>query len=340
MILPFLPVLVRAAGLATLLLLAACGRTPVLGPVAGAGERIELADVPFFPQDAYQCGPAALATVLRQAGVAIDPEQLVAAVYLPDRKGSLQVELAAAARRHGRVPYPIDPDLAGLLEALRAGRPVLVLQNLGIRDWPLWHFAVVIGFDARREEFILRSGTTRRETTAAARFLRTWELGGNWGLVMLAPGELLPDTDRDRYLRAVTDMEGIAPPEALREAFAAALARWPDDPWALVGLGNAWYGAGDARAAEAVFRDLLTRDPQQLVARNNLAQILGERGCRMAALALLDPTLANLPADARAQEQLAATRAEILAAPAAPEPGDCPGTAGATGSASSTAGGQ
>lgn len=322
MIARLIAVLARAAGFATLLLLAACGRTPVLGPVA-AGERIELADVPFYPQDAYQCGPAALATVLRESGVAIDPEQLVAAVYLPDRKGSLQIELAAAARRHGRVPYSIDPDMAGLLNALRAGRPVLVLQNLGIRDWPLWHFAVVIGFDARREEFILRSGTTRRETTAAARFLRTWELGGNWGLVLLAPGELLPDTDRERYLRAVTDMEGVAPPAVLRESFAAALARWPDDPWALVGLGNAQYNAGDARAAEAVFRQVLARDPDHLVARNNLAQILSERGCRAAALALLDPALAQLPADAREREQLAATRAEILAAPAALDPGNC-----------------
>ncbi|MGD9984266.1 MAG: PA2778 family cysteine peptidase, partial [Porticoccaceae bacterium] len=173
--------LVRVAGFAAVLLLAACARIPVLGPAAGDGARIELAQVPFYPQSAYQCGPAALATVLGQAGVVVDPEQLVAAVYLPERKGSLQVELVAAARRYGRVPYPINPDLAGLLDTLRAGHPVLVLQNLAIERWPLWHFAVVIGFDAQRDEFILRSGTTRREVSSATSFLRTWQRAGNWG---------------------------------------------------------------------------------------------------------------------------------------------------------------
>ncbi len=315
--------LVRVAGFAAVLLLAACGRTPVLGPAAGDGTRIELDRVPFYPQSAYQCGPAALATVLGQAGVVVDPEQLVAAVYLPERKGSLQVELVAAARRYGRVPYPINPDLAGLLDTVRAGHPVLVLQNLAIERWPLWHFAVVIGFDAQRDEFILRSGTTRREISSATSFLRTWQRAGNWGLVVLPPGQLPPAADRERYLRAVTDMEGVAPPEALREAFAAALTRWPDDPWALVGLGNAHYGAGDARAAEAAFRAVLATDPAHLVARNNLAQLLGERGCRAAALAILDVGLAQWPPAAREREQLAATRAELLAAAPVPEPGDC-----------------
>lgn len=324
MIARFLAALIRAAGFAAVLLPAACARTPVLGPAAGDGTRIELAQVPFYPQSAYQCGPAALATVLRQAGVVVDPEQLVDAVYLPDKKGSLQVELMATARRYGRVPYPINPDLAGLLDTLRAGHPVLVLQNLGIEHWPLWHFAVVIGFDAKRDEFILRSGTTRREVSSAARFLRTWKLAGNWGLVILPPGDLPPAVERERYLRAVTDMEGVASPEALREAFTAALVRWPDDPWALVGLGNAYYGAGNARAAEAVFRDLLARDPTHIVARNNFAQLLSERGCRAAALDILDVGLAQLPPVAREREQLAATRAEILAAATVPEPGDCP----------------
>ncbi|MGE3296608.1 MAG: PA2778 family cysteine peptidase [Porticoccaceae bacterium] len=316
--------LVRVAGCAALLLLAACARTPVLDPVAGGAARIELDQVPFFPQSDYQCGPAALATVLGAVGVVADPEQLVAAVYLPERKGSLQVELVAAARRYGRVPYPIDPDLAGLLDTVRAGHPVLVLQNLGVERWPLWHFAVVIGFDAKRDEFILRSGTTRREVSSATRFLRTWQRAGNWGLVVLPPGELPPDADRERYLRAVTDMEGVAPPEALRAAFAAALTRWPDDSWALVGLGNAHYGAGDARAAEAVFRAVLAQDPAHPVARNNLAQLLGERGCRAVALDILDLGLAQLPSAAREREQLAATRAELLASAPVPEPGDCP----------------
>jgi hypothetical protein len=39
-------------------------------------ERTELAATPFFPQELYQCGPAALATALARAGVKTSPEVL------------------------------------------------------------------------------------------------------------------------------------------------------------------------------------------------------------------------------------------------------------------------
>src|ERR1051325_3239401 len=72
---------------------------------------VELKDVPFFPQTEYQCGPAALATVLNTYGVKVTPEDLVPEVYLPARKGSLQIEMLAAARRHGLVAYQLAPSL-------------------------------------------------------------------------------------------------------------------------------------------------------------------------------------------------------------------------------------
>ena len=60
--------------------------------------RVELESTPFFPQSDYQCGPAALATVLAADGVDVTADQLVSEVYLPGRRGSLQVELIAATR--------------------------------------------------------------------------------------------------------------------------------------------------------------------------------------------------------------------------------------------------
>ena len=100
----------------------------------GIPEKTELREVPFFPQEEYQCGPAALATVLSASGSRVAPEDLVAQVYLPERKGSLQVEMLAAARRHGRVSYQLAPRLEDLLRELAAGNPVIVLQNLGVSD--------------------------------------------------------------------------------------------------------------------------------------------------------------------------------------------------------------
>ena len=143
----------------------------------GAPSRIELDSVPFFPQSRYQCGPAALATVLVASGRPATPAELVDEVYLPARRGSLQLELQAATRQRGRIAYQIKPTLESLVAELTAGRPVLVLLNLGLGRWPIWHYAVVVGFDAERERFILRSGTTRRKEMRASRFAGAWRRG-------------------------------------------------------------------------------------------------------------------------------------------------------------------
>ncbi|MCO4757980.1 MAG: hypothetical protein KC477_08145, partial [Oceanospirillaceae bacterium] len=66
---------------------------------------VELKDTPFFPQTKYHCGPAALATLLSATGVDTVPDELTPHVYLPERKGSLQVDLVATTRRFQRLPY-------------------------------------------------------------------------------------------------------------------------------------------------------------------------------------------------------------------------------------------
>ena len=123
---------------------------------------IELEETPFFSQTRYQCGPAALATTLVASGANAELDELVDAVYLPGRQGSLQLEMLAATRSAGRLPYVVNKTLSALLEELDAGRPVIVLQNLGVRVIPRWHYAVVVGIDAGRDRVILRSGTERR----------------------------------------------------------------------------------------------------------------------------------------------------------------------------------
>ncbi|MFT3858674.1 MAG: hypothetical protein QM742_14630 [Aquabacterium sp.] len=64
--------------------------------------RVALSATPFFPQTALQCGPAALATVMGASGLDVSPEALIPQVFVPGRGGSLQIEMLAAARRHGR----------------------------------------------------------------------------------------------------------------------------------------------------------------------------------------------------------------------------------------------
>src|SRR5699024_5111248 len=132
-----------AGGLALLaaLLLAGCaGNPPQLADYLAPDDTapVVLRDVPFHAQEAYQCGPAALAMWLGPTGIDVAPATLKPKVWIPELKGSLQAEMVATARRYKRVPYIIEPDLPALLAELRGDHPVLVLLNLGWNIYPIW----------------------------------------------------------------------------------------------------------------------------------------------------------------------------------------------------------
>ncbi len=266
-----------------LLALAGCAAPPQTArllqePPRDLPPAVELAAAPFFPQEDYQCGPAALATVLGASGLDIDPEALVPQVYLPARRGSLQLELVAAARRHGRLAYVLGPDLEELLRQVAAGHPVLVLQNLGTDWYPVWHFAVVVGYDLARGEVVLRSGRRPRHRVGLALFERTWGRGGHFALLVVRPGDWAPAFRPGAYARAVVALEAAGRWEAARAAYAAGLRRWPGSVVLGMGLGNTLHALGRREAAAAAFRALLQRRPDYAPAHNNLAQVLLELG--------------------------------------------------------------
>ena len=250
----------------------------LLASAAAFPQPIELDDVPFFPQEDYQCGPAALATVLGHSGVVVTPEQLTPQVYVPERQGSFQVELLAAARRHERVPYILAPQLESLAAELTSGNPVLVLQNLGLALAPTWHYAVVVGLDLARGEIVLRSGRNRRHALALATFEHTWRRGDYWAVVVLPPQQLPFTALELPYLESVLALEQTGRLETAALAYASAARRWPQSLPALMGLGNARHALGDLVEAEQAFRRAVKFHPAAAVAHNNLAQTLADQG--------------------------------------------------------------
>ncbi|MFZ5724066.1 MAG: PA2778 family cysteine peptidase [Pseudomonadota bacterium] len=303
-------------------LLTGCAAHPERHLLRTAGPAVELAHVPFFAQEDFQCGPAALATVLRADRVDVTPEQLVPQVYVPERRGSLQAELIAAARRHGRVPYVLPPSLAPVLGELRAGRPVLVLQNSGLQSLPAWHYAVLVGFDPERETFLLRSGTTARLQIRADRFLAGWDRAGRWAMVVVAPSELPVSAEPARWLQAVAPFEATGHPETAATGYETALARWPQETAAWTALGNARHRQQRHDDAERAWHTALAlpagpQDAAHWTARNNLAGLLAERQCRRHAQRLIDE--AGMPPPG-----MAAAWAETVAAVAAAGDSGCP----------------
>ena len=304
---------------ALLLLLSGCAALPSHVRELPADASLELDDTPFFPQERFQCGPAALTTVLAASGADVSLDAIVDQVYLPGREGSLQVELSAAARTHDRIPYIIDGTLAAILAEIEAGRPVLVLQNLGVAALPRWHYAVVAGIDVPNDEVVLRSGTDRRRVTRTGTFLRTWRRSDYWGLVVLRPDELPATVDRSRYFAAIASLEEVGKTASAATAWRAAAARWPDDRTARFGIANTDFALGKLGDAAALLRRMLAEDESFTAARNNLALVLAHLGDFDAAAAEVE-TAIQLNPDVELDEVLRDTASEIQRLKATSQP--------------------
>jgi tetratricopeptide (TPR) repeat protein len=272
---------------------------------------VELASVPFHPQDDYQCGPAALATLLGADGIPIAPDALVSEIYVPARQGSLQPEIIAAVRRRQRVPYVLSPHIDAALAELDAGRPVLVLQNLGTRAIPVWHYAVVVGFDPQSQRFVLRSGRERRLEMSARRFLESWDRGGRWMLVVADPDEPPASAGVEAWLSAAAAFESLDQLDPALSAYRAATRRWPDAALAWSALGNGLAKQGHWAQAAAAYGQALDRGGDTPLLRNNHGWVLAQMGCRDAALAEVDAGLSA--ATSQQRSTLLQTRTEIEA---------------------------
>ncbi|MES2784821.1 MAG: PA2778 family cysteine peptidase [Pseudomonadota bacterium] len=272
----------------------------------GVARTVELTQVPFFPQDEFQCGPAALATVLNYTGVQVTPDELAKNVYLPSRQGSLQVEMLAAPRRHGRISYQLRPQYEDVLREVAAGNPVIVLQDVN-PVFTQWHYAVLNGFDYPSGTLYLRSGEKRRLEMPFTAFEREWMAGNRWAMVAVAPDRIPATAAEDAWMNAVLAMTRVSGAEAAKTAYATALARWPNNLAAAIGLANQYHQAGSYGRAIDVLRVAQQRHPESVIVLNNLAQALTDEGRHAEALSQIDQALAipsPFASDVRATRQL------------------------------------
>ena len=245
-------------------------------------ERARVAGVPFFAQRDYECGPAALAMAMSHAGVPVTPETLVPEVWLPARRGALQAEMLAAPRRRGLLATRLRGGLDGPLEAVAGGVAAVVFQNLGLSIAPVWHYAVLIGYDLAAGTVELHSGVDEAVLQSMHAFERTWVRGGSWAMAVTAPQRLPAGADEAALLRAAAALERVAP-AAAAQTWEALFGRLPDNRIVLLGRGNAAWALGEHARARAAWQLAVERHPDFADAWNNLAHALAEAGDMAAA---------------------------------------------------------
>ncbi|MCK9502745.1 MAG: PA2778 family cysteine peptidase [Porticoccaceae bacterium] len=258
------------------LLLSGCTSAPqtrqlTASPPASIHSYRLISGVPFYAQEQYQCGPAALAMLLNHADVAVTPQELIDKVYVPERQGAFQVEMVAANRSYRRLALPIEPSLSSLLNWVDRGQPVLVLQNLGLSWYPKWHYAVVVGYDLKKKKIILNSGLTQYYTISMALFERTWARSHYWGMVALQPGSLPLAENETTYFLAVADATTFIAAAEAQNAWLAGLQQWPTSKNLLMAYGNYLYGQNQFGAAADIFKKVVALYPDYAPGYNNLA---------------------------------------------------------------------
>lgn len=268
-----------------LLMLSGCARNPVLlqSTYQALPPHAEITSVPFYAQTEFQCGPATLAMVLNHQDVAIDVEQLIPQVFLPERDGSVQPEMLATVRRYDQLAYPIRGTMDALLGHLAAGDPVVVMQNLSLPIYPMWHYAVAIGYDLPSETLILRSGEIERHTLSFSRFDATWARTERWGFVVAEPGTLPAGISARNALEAISAYEESHGPRAALTSWEAFVKHHPTNAIGQFALGNALYADQQIDEARNAFERATALDKEMGAAWLNLGLVLLQQGAPSAA---------------------------------------------------------
>ncbi|GJN55815.1 hypothetical protein TUM20286_55670 [Pseudomonas tohonis] len=206
--------LAGCAVLAFSILLAACSAQPTSPGLRGLPEAVELSNVPFFAQHAYQSAPAALAALFTLQGETVTPGMVEKELRLPEREEALQGNLADVVNRHGLLVYPLGDQVEDLLVQVAAGNPVLVHLRQGYGWLPSWRYALVVGYDRHKQVLLLRAGGERRLPMGFSEFESDWEGAGHWAVLLQAPNQLPAQVDAERWKQAADALAGAGQADA------------------------------------------------------------------------------------------------------------------------------
>lgn len=165
------------------LALSACAGPTLTGlDTSGTSPRHLIMGVPFFKQDAHQCGPAAMASVLNYRGIKVSPEEIVKAIYSEGAAGTLDFDMVLYAGKKGRKAENYRGTLKDLQKNIDSNNPLIVLVDYGFLNYRRDHYVVVLGYDDNN--IYVNSGTEPIVAISNGKFMRIWKKANFWTLLI------------------------------------------------------------------------------------------------------------------------------------------------------------
>ena len=271
-------------------------------------------NVPFVNPRSDLCGATSIEMVSSywQATTAYVPrltsKELDERTLIPDKGGTLQIELAATARADGLLVYPLEPTFDALFTELKQHHPVIVLVNRSFSWHPLWHYVPITGYDAKEQTILMHFYDKPNEAVPIGTFAALWKRSNNWGVVLLPPDQLPASASPQKFLQSAYDLEKTGMIDDAITAYKSALVRWPKDIHILFALGNTYYNVHRLNDAEQTYKKILSIDPTDPLTLNNLADLLCHTNRSEEALKALNQAVTN---DPKIESIIDATRKDI-----------------------------
>jgi predicted double-glycine peptidase len=139
-------------------------------------------NVPFYPQDAYQCGPASLASVLNYLGVNESPDDVAHEIFSKSARGTLTVDMVLYAERKGMHVKQYSGNFDDIRQNVESCNPLIVLVDYGIYFYQKTHFMVVIGYNEKG--VIVNSGRDKEHFVSYDDFSKIWKRTNFWTLLI------------------------------------------------------------------------------------------------------------------------------------------------------------
>lgn len=262
--------------------------------MGGVEPQVVVVATPFIEQRAHHCGPATLTMALQKWDSEVSLKQVTGMTFTPGAKGSFKPDMLSAARRLGYAPYQVS-SFQQMLDSLKAGHPVVVFQDLGFAFVHVWHYAVLVGYDAKTDSLIVHSGPNAYERMRRSQFVMSWQRGGEWSYIFLRPTDIPGPADFNETLANADIFSKIGRPVEAIAVYRAIRNRWPERFEADAGLAFEYAQLGALQPAIQASQSAIQKNPEHSGLYFNLAYLYRKAGQTRLFEKTKSETLARVP---------------------------------------------
>ena len=265
---------------------------------AGNGDTHTIENVPPVAQKAYQCGPAALESVIRYWGRDINVTSMTETLFKPGSMGVLNFTLSEYARTQGFWTEIHEEENTGngineLKTWILRKIPPVVMLKTGILWVPTYHFVVLRGHDDTDQIFYANIGEPETYAIPYSELRSRWKASGNWYLIICPPERVDWDLDeiQSQDLAIYSEKSGKA--DLAEKWYRRVLNKNPANQTARFNLANVYLKQRRFEEAKPLYESLSIERPDWGPAVNNLAWIYLEEGNPKEALSVIETSFKN-----------------------------------------------